>query len=426
MNCKELEADIEKLKELKEKIERFINGLSEIKGDDVLELGATFREVNGFEDEALNKYSREIIANNPDIFEPSYEIKETIDGFLGYAQSVLELPDGSFLVGGGTNGGKGDKLKLLSKENGSFEYGKAIEGFTSNYITQTILLPSGDILVGGTDDCDRPNESEIRILHKDSNGGFSFGEKIELEGDESELGLSSMSLLPNGDVVVGYGNPYDWKKGGQLRILRKDDAGDYKFVESSIRSTDYAIGALLSLPDGRIMMAPADGLTPVEIMEETADDELSVVGSVENTEDYCGMTLQMLPDGNVLLGDDSGSVVLLGCSKKDGAEYWGQENDLLVSGDTKALLCLPNNEIIVGGEKVKRLVYLRHGPDITSLYESGKIENLHALHLKSLSDDTFLAFDRKTTVVHYDSDYSLDGIKEKLPELSSKKLTDVY
>ena len=205
MNCQELRKDINKLKNIRDKLNEKINNATET-GKGKTEIVALAKEAEEETDAVLEQYLDDFFEKNPQLL--SVKLSEhCIEGFEdehGDKKDIFAispLPSGNMLIGG-----SGGALYECQKQpNGSYKLSEhRIEGFKDKDGDETIIraispLPNGNMLIGGWN-------GALYEYQKQPDGSYKLSEH-RIEGFENKYGhetaINAISPLPNGNMLIG-------------------------------------------------------------------------------------------------------------------------------------------------------------------------------------------------------------------------------
>ncbi|MBI1189303.1 MAG: hypothetical protein GC200_01290 [Tepidisphaera sp.] len=216
-------------------------------------------------------------------------------GVAGEIRAMVLLPDGDVLVGGLFRcGGSFTSRQVARYHPSTSTWTPLATGGASVYALA--VLPSGDIVAGGRfTTIDGVAANHVAKFNSQSGTWSALGSGTNNNLVYSAVALADGSIVFGGDFTIGGGLPAN-------RIARFDlSTGTWSAFGSGLNGPMYA---LVELPDGRLLvggsMGTAGGVTVGGIATfDRTTGQWGAIGSGTNG----GITgLGMLPDGRVLVG----------------------------------------------------------------------------------------------------------------------------
>ena len=307
MNCQELREDINKLKNIRDKLSEKINNATET-GKGKTEIVALAKEAEEETDAVLEQYLDDFFEKNPQLLsvklsEHRIEGFKEKDGDETHVFAISPLPNGNMLIGGWNSA----LYEYQKQSDGSYKLSKhRIKGFKDKDGYETTInaispLPSGNMLVGGYG-------GALYECQKQPNGSYKLSEH-RIEGfkdkDGDETHIYAISPLPSGNMLVG-------GYGGALYECQKQPNGSYKLSEHRIEGfkdkdgDETDIHTISPLPNGNMLIGGHYGALYEYQKQPDGSYKLSehrIEGFKEKDGDETHVfAISPLPNGNMLIG----------------------------------------------------------------------------------------------------------------------------
>lgn len=271
--------------------------------------------------------------------------------------AIAVMPDGDVLVGGGFNSIGGVAANGVARYNPRTGVWSALGtglsgncGFTASSI---VVLPDGDVLVGGSFTAAGGVEARGIARYRPSSGVWSA-----LPGPASRYFVayvSAMVVLANGDVIAC--GEFDSVGGvAALKVARlRPSTGAWSALNNG---TDRPVGILKALPSGNVLAGGAfttiGGIIAKGVAEYNPRTGVwSALGSgIGGLPISIPWTFAVLPDGDVIVGGTfatAGGVAAAGIARYSPRTGAWSALGSGVNGEVGEVAVLPNGDVLVGG-----------------------------------------------------------------------------
>ncbi|HZN41182.1 MAG TPA: hypothetical protein VFD82_20420 [Planctomycetota bacterium] len=278
-------------------------------------------------------------------------------GMNAPVHELTVLPNGDLLALGDFTIAGGVPANGVARWNGTAwsALGSGITGTYYGYGPRgdaAVVLPNGDLVVGGMFS-DAGGAPASHLARWDGTSWSALGGGIGGTG-YAHIGVRSLTMLPNGDLVVG---GFFMGAGGlTIPNLARWDGSTWSMLGAGIANT--AVNSLVVLPGGDLVaggafsVAGGIGASSVARWDGAAWSSLGD-GAAPSARVHSLLTM---PDGSFVAGgffQAAGAVPVSGIARWDGAS-WSALGSFAPYGRVNAMRLLSNGNVLAGGNFVGR------------------------------------------------------------------------
>ena len=286
-------------------------------------------------------------------------------------QDVIILPDGGHILAGTSrveiaSGDKSEHSKggtdywiVRTNAQGDKLWDKTLGGAKDEYLSTMLLLPDGNILLGGYSYSNTTGDkseysrglSDYWIVKIDLQGNIIWDKTFG--GNRGDY-LSSMILLSNEHILLGGRSWSDFSGDKSEALIARDDIWLVEIDAQGNKTWDKTLGgdrvdrlhSMLLLPDHSVLLANYADLIKID-----PSNNGSIIWSKKRIAGFAISDMDLTSDGNTLILTGSAKLIKI---DSQGNILWDRETPQRRNFSQK-LLVLPNDEILVARAGVERI-----------------------------------------------------------------------
>lgn len=279
-----------------------------------------------------------------------------LSGGGGSVNAIAHLPNGDWVVGGTFSAAGSETcggIAIYSPSTGRWTaLGSGVAGTQSPHINAVLAMPDNSIVVGGYfGSIDSVPAYNVARWNPATSSWSMFGSGLSGE-------VMALALLPSGDIVAGGSFAFIAQSGYAVFYITRWNAGSNTW-EPLGAGMNNQVNALAALPNGDLVaggtFTMAGGVAaPYLARWDTEASRWMAVGSRLNGP---VRAVALLPSGDIAVGGSFSFVTTVGgTTRANGIVRWNWASSSWnvygtgIGGTVRAIGSLPNGNVVAGGE----------------------------------------------------------------------------